>query len=510
MISDEMRELLSVYVDGELRDKDVARVEEMAKRDPEIGREIQAYKILRKQLRSWDKSEQDEGPSPLVREQAVRRARAFHHSRTQQRKGALIELVLRPLALAAALLIAVALGIVVASSAETPEPSFSASNEPVALTPLGDDQTRTLPGAVDAPERATPELLQGALGRSLIEENGDRLMHEGRPFSRDALNLKMRWTMEDALWAAQRARIDGNASRSVPTSNIRLKVLLRDFSPGEGNFVAMEPVKGLRAAHGSDDVQDHAVFKDNALASNKDRTYPILFLQGDILVARDATKRTRIVASDFWVGPGEESTVMPWVWADDIAAPKKGRDNLKLQDEILGSGLRREFIGAVGRDEELLKRLEKRLAAYFERKRDDTRVRALVQPLLKDAGATGFAVLDGTRVRGIELFGSHVLLERFAERLLRGYVRENGASIRVRALRPDHRASSKDSVRKFIDALPERALTSRTTRSIPSGSVKAWRKNGLENITLRGAGGKVPGHGLIQDDSLIHLTVFGE
>ena len=353
MISDEMRELLSVYVDGELRDKDVARVEEMAKRDPEMRAEIQAYKLVRKKLRAWDKSEQDEGPSPLVREQALRRARAYLHSRAEQRKGALLSLVLRPVALAAALLIAVALGIVVASGSERPQPSFVASDGSVALTPLADDAEWTLPGALDVPERATPELLRARPGRSLIEENGDRLMHEGRAYSRDALNLKLRWTMEDALWSLQKARLAGSASKSVPTANIRLKVLLRDFSPAEapaGSFVTMKHrgllnLRGLRAALGTEQVTDHVLDPGIAFASNNNGAHPILFLQGEVLVAGDRSRRTRIVASDYWLDAKVEA-YMPIVWADAVAVPKPTRRDLKLQSEILGSDIRRELVGA--------------------------------------------------------------------------------------------------------------------------------------------------------------------
>ena len=38
MISDELRELLSAYVDGELPHGEAARVEESAKRDPRLRR----------------------------------------------------------------------------------------------------------------------------------------------------------------------------------------------------------------------------------------------------------------------------------------------------------------------------------------------------------------------------------------------------------------------------------------------------------------------------------------
>jgi hypothetical protein len=511
MISDEMREVLSVYVDGELRDKDVARVEQMAKCDTEMSKEIQAYKLLRKKLRSWDKSEQDEGPSPLVREQAIRRARAYLRSRAQQRKGALLHLFLRPIALAAALLIAVALGIVVASGAETPQPGFVASNGSVALTPLADDEERTLPGALAAPDRATPVLLQERPGVSLIEDNGDRLMYEGRAYSREALNRKLKWAMEDALWALQKARLPGSASKSVPTVNIPVKVLLRDFSPAEapaGSFVTMKHdgplnLKGLRAALGTEKVHDHVIDPGLCWVSNQHGAHPILFLQGEVLVAGDGSKRTRIVASDFWVNGGVEP-FMPIIWADDVAAPKHNPPRLKLQSEILGSDIRRELVGAAGRDVDLVKMLQKRLPGYFKSKLDAAKVRALRRQL-SDADVTGFAILEGDRVRGVELFGTHALLESFAERLIRGYVRQGGASLKIKPLSGDRKAVAFDAVRKHMARLPEISLRSQEQRTKRDGY------SGLmENITLRGAGGKVLGHGLVQDDSLIHLTLFGE
>ena len=511
MISDEMREVLSVYVDGELRDKDVARVEEMAKRDSEMRQEIQAYKLIRKELRSWDKSEQDEGPSPLVREQTLRRARALLHSRAQQRKGALLHLVLRPVALAAALLIAVALGVVVASGDEAPQPSLVAADGSVSLTLLADDEVRTLPGAVDAPERATPVLLQDREVRSLIEQNGDHLLYAGRSYSRDALNLKFKWTMEDALWEAQKARFEGSASRSVPTSNIPLKVLLRGFSAADapgGSFVTMRhdgllSLNGLRAALGTEKVHDHVADPELGWASNQHGAHPILFLQGEVLVAGDGSKRTRIVASDFWVDKGAER-FMTILWADDVAAPKRNPPRLKLQSEILGSDIRRELVGAAGRDKDLAKMLQKRLAGYFKSKLDAAKVRALLRPL-RDADVTGFAILEGDRVRGVELFGSHELLESFAERLIRGYVRQGGASLTIKPLSKDRKAAAFDVVRKHMTRLPEVSLRSKEQRTRGDGFPVT-----MENITLRGTGGKVLGHGLIQDASLIHLTVYGE
>ncbi|MCK6461430.1 MAG: hypothetical protein L6Q95_16235, partial [Planctomycetes bacterium] len=70
-----MRELLSSYVDGELRDADAARVEDASKRDPELRREIEAYRTLRRKLREWDAAEHGAVPSPAFTTRALARAR---------------------------------------------------------------------------------------------------------------------------------------------------------------------------------------------------------------------------------------------------------------------------------------------------------------------------------------------------------------------------------------------------------------------------------------------------
>ncbi|MHC4225484.1 MAG: anti-sigma factor family protein, partial [Planctomycetota bacterium] len=104
MISDEMRELLSTYVDGELRDADAVRVEEWAKRDPELRREVEAYRILRKQLKEWDSAEHGEPPSPQMRETALQRARAYLEATREQSRGRIVQLLEHPMLAAAALL----------------------------------------------------------------------------------------------------------------------------------------------------------------------------------------------------------------------------------------------------------------------------------------------------------------------------------------------------------------------------------------------------------------------
>ena len=95
MISDEMRELLSTYVDGELRD-DAVRVEEWTKRDPELQRELAAYRILRRKLRDWDEAEHGEEPSPLMAARARRRVRAHAAASRAAQGGWLVEITSRP------------------------------------------------------------------------------------------------------------------------------------------------------------------------------------------------------------------------------------------------------------------------------------------------------------------------------------------------------------------------------------------------------------------------------
>ena len=273
-------------------------------------------------------------------------------------------------------------------------------------------------------------------------------------------------------------------------------------------------LKGLQAMRPHKEPFKDPVAGEAHVIVRNTTEHPLLLIAGEVLVADDSTKRARIIASDYWIpGGDQEEGFVPIVWADTVATPAQRGGRLRLQAEILGNDLRRGTVARSGKDDAWVATLQKHISgtlpAALDRKLDEAKVKALLKPL-SDANVTGFAILDGNRVRGVELFGSHTLLMSFAERLVRGYVRENGATIRVKPLSADAKKSALDSVREYIDSLPKLALSPQTKRSAPRLSASVWRKHGIENITLRGVGGKVLGHGLVQDDSLIHLTVFGE
>jgi len=113
MISDEMRELLSAYVDGELRDTDAARVEELSKRDAELRREIASYRNLRAKLKDWDEAEHGHAPPPTLERRVLSRVRAWVGERREARRGRLVSLLFQPVTMAAALLLAVGGGLLV-------------------------------------------------------------------------------------------------------------------------------------------------------------------------------------------------------------------------------------------------------------------------------------------------------------------------------------------------------------------------------------------------------------
>jgi anti-sigma factor RsiW len=167
MISDEMRELLSTYVDGELRDADAVRVEEWAKRDPELRREVEAYRILRRQLKEWDAAEHGEPPSPQMRETALQRAQAYLAATREQSRGRMVRLLDHPVLAAAALLLAVGAGLLLANRGDTraQRAATIGPSEPVAIAdvaPMGNLGIRE--GALVSHERQGHPAPQGVAG----------------------------------------------------------------------------------------------------------------------------------------------------------------------------------------------------------------------------------------------------------------------------------------------------------------------------------------------------------
>ena len=91
--------------------------------------------------------------------------------------------------------------------------------------------------------------------------------------------------------------------------------------------------------------------------------------------------------------------------------------------------------------------------------------------------------MDGDKLVGAELFGTHDLMREFAERLLAGYLREGGAKLKVEPLSPEARDTALEVVRETLKRLPEQAL--RTHEEVPEG----W-PSGLRAMTLRDASGE--------------------
>ena len=85
-------------------------------------------------------------------------------------------------------------------------------------------------------------------------------------------------------------------------------------------------------------------------------------------------------------------------------------------------------------------------------------VTRLVESLRVDAGATGFAVVAGKQVLGVELFLSHDLMLAYAPRLLHGYLAEAGTKA-IRLTEPTRGGERvQELARMLVDRVSQTAL----------------------------------------------------
>ncbi len=507
MISDEMGELLSAYVDDELRTSDSARVEELAKRDPELRRGIDAFRQLRKELREWDASEQGGDPSGAVRRKAMQRAEA--HVRSMKRPaGRVLAIFTRPAAIAAAALVAVALGLIAAPGG---------SGADVRVLTAGGGEGLPITAFPDA-EAWTPTPVSSTDGAGIGERAAglDRLPRP--PFvvrydpnmSPAAKKLRERWEAEMAVVEAHKAQIRAQGeSTSTVRRNHALAALIMDFLPSGSPMASLVTLSqersyelgGLAAVRpGELSFVDNFKDTERVLVRNEgDR--PRLLLMGDVLGSSDRNARMRLVASDFWLEPNNERFV-PVVWADAVTPSREKRAPLALKGFVPGATLRREMSGRVGRDDEFAKTIVRSLAESRGSKFKLSRALGKMLTALDRPAVTGFAVMDGDKLVGAELFGTHDLMREFAERLLMGYLREGGPKLKIEPLSPEGKDEALATVREVLKSLPDLAI--RTHEDVPEG----W-PSGLRAMTLRDASSKkVLGHGIASGGNLIHLTVF--
>jgi len=523
MISDEMRELLSAYADGELRDTDAARVEEMVKRDASLRREIADFRGLGRTLKAWDLAENSDAPSPQLKARALARARTFVAGTTAPGAGRL--LLLRRALAAAALLLSAGLGLLLARGATAAAVTVHAEQPRIATAPLA-----PLPRFVadPAPDAALPREEESvALARAFWSRVSLRDLFEGRS-ARGAYHDGVFWEdgpyalfvrMREELGVIDRLRASLPEERETRTGvwNAEALQIVRGFEPARAAEAlvlfrravrdAAEPVRALGAKGHS--IMDHEPDPMRVLVANE-TDEPVLLLLGEVLVAGDKTRRTRVVAADSWIG-ARDTQIVPVAWADAVEAPVPWRANLDVRQAALGPTLRRALAGRPGRNEAFLRSVAesaggRALADDLDRK--DAVLERRLAHLLKsldapgDASLSGFAVLAGGEVKGVELFGDHALMMAMAPRLLRGYLRELGDALDLRA--PG--AQEGEMLRMaelLVVGTPARTLQVEERRR------DGWPVAlGLREVTLRGPGGKVIGHGLMARDRPVHLALF--
>lgn len=518
MISDEMRELLSAYVDGELRHADAVRVEELSKRDPRLRREIDAYRHLREKLRDWDLAENDLGPSASMRERALGRARNYLASLRAERPA----LLARPAAIAAGLLVAAAAGLLASFGAGEAPPRIELAER----APAGAARPAPLPdlaaATVDVPPLALPRWQHGTLtvaeaidrfGGGWIDRDTGAVMSaraldlldelrqiEGYYERQRATHVKVeeRTTLEPIHAATHRLTGPYAAMRAPVASLVLLSHAARTATPPASPLPVGEGI-GL----------DHSQDADR-IGLETNQAGPRLALLGDVWVSRDESRRTRVVRSTTWV---DGFDFVPVVWADRTPFPSRQAGRLAAAGFVLGPQARRQLLLAKSaQDPAFVRWLEKAcrgrtLSEVFEEKRTERErtVGRLMRALSEDAEATGFAVLAGGKVLGFELFASHRLMLDSAPRLLEGYLIEAGPD----AIEIEKAQGGGDDLveqaERLLDRVPQ--------RSAQLEVVTAGRDNwpeGMRAINLRDGVRRVVGHGLVIGERVIQLSLFGD
>jgi len=519
MISDEMRELLSAYVDGELRDADAVRVEEWTKRDPQLQRELNAYRLLRSKLRKWDEGENRGEPSAAMEMRALLRVRNYLATLGRARGRSSVAWMRRPALAAAALLLALGAAIVAASLIQEPGNSVRVArgDDDERITPLGAFEDLPQPATVvgEGPDlgvvRGAPVDFEGVL-----EEYG--LWHRGRAFvmSDRAKGLLKEWEDERQRWAnpnetrsvtgfesAVLAIVDGYRAEAAPYSG-----LVRLVSPQRVDLPEVGAMPSGKRAASEGPVG--AAMTDRLCISTEDLGRPVLVLAGSVWVGeRDRSGRTRIVTADDWIHDLE----FVWaVWGDNIERPDEFHTNLTAQSFILGPQARRRLLTASGRDAGFRQWLAREYkgrslaeAFRFRARARELAVEKLVAALAASPESSGFAVVSGGRVVGVELFANHALMMEYAAPLLHGYSLEAGPE-GLEVVEPASRSRQLvEDAEAMIDGLPGRVGRMEEDER---GTREEWPDQ-LRRVNLRNLAGATVGHGLLHDKRPVHFTLFG-
>ena len=120
----------------------------------------------------------------------------------------------------------------------------------------------------------------------------------------------------------------------------------------------------------------------------------------------------------------------------------------------------------------------------------------------RDEDLAGFAVFAGTSLRGIEFFASHELMLECAPRLVLGYVREAGASVRIQPL-ARVKTGLMEQVQEVIEQVAGGGEGAELTK-------EGW-PSGVRSVSLQATGpDRLRAHGLLMLSRPMHLTLLPE
>ncbi len=510
MISDEMRELLSAYADGELDDDGRARAEALLAGDARLRRELAAYRRVGPSLRAWDAVDHRGGPSAAMSQRVLARVRAAGGGRGRGGAGGMRPLLAHPLAMAAGLLVACGLGFLLSHRPAPPRtlraPELAAQAEIKTYPAL-----RMAPLPVMADPVATVQAPEGPfdIAEAIRRERG---------LCERAETLRHEWAADEERWKAEAARRPAERRTGAANPEAAALVLALDFRNSAVEALLCVHGMGASAAPavvalppGRRVALDSAAGPGRVLLRGET---PSLALLGEVLVAEGVgAGRTRIVTASHYVARSEFA---PVTWADEIAPPADGTPSmLQVQPWMLGPRARQRLLSASdGRDPEFLRWLRdeckgRSLAEHLADKAGvrERAVARLVEALRADAGATGFAVFAGDALQGVEIFASHELMMQFAPRLLHGYLLEAGSRPLRLAAPGAGAAGLLTQAKRLIEELP--GTTARFDDSDDQRGTREGWPEGLRRVLLRDGTGNILGAGLLVGDRPLHVTVYG-
>jgi len=511
MISDEMRELLSAYVDGELRDTDAARVEELSKRDAELRREIASYRHLRAKLKDWDEAEHGHAPPPTLERRVLSRVRAWVGERREARRGRIVAVLFHPVTMAAALLLAIGGGLLAERAYQPATLPTAAVQGDILIEPAPPLPDLTLQGSALLPYDEPVDHYTGGFDQILRRRMDS--------WARMTVMLK-----EQERWERLRDRI-ARAPERVLTGeprNLQLLAMLATSEavakPYESLVLMRQPVvpghlpaaRALRA--GTRIAMDQNTTAGRIYVDLQAYRGPaVLAPLGEVWIGtRDGSGRTRVLTKSDWIA---RSQMVAVTWADEISPPAKRSFDLEVQDFILGPRARKLLLTSKARDDLLRGWLRKSYGAAtlgkaFQRgaRERERTVARLTAALARDPEATGFTFIDAAgKLRGVELFANHSLMMAFAPRLLRGYLLEageKGASLEI----PSGDGTLLKRVEEFLESVPRGSARLEEIK-LDDDRREEWPQ-GLKRVHVMRNGGII-GHGLVDADYRpVHVSLF--